>query len=313
MSAFASILHYTSIVSIICLNTISAGLGAGIASISALQAINIQPRAQDKITRALIIGLALIETSVILASIIAILLFRSHAPDTASGLAQLGIACAVGITGCAVATASSFPVKKACLSIARQPFFSQNVLNIMLITMSLIQTPIIFGFLIALFIQFQIGTFDDLSHGIRLLASGLALGIGSIGPTMSLARFAQQACYCVSINRNAYNKIMSFALMSEAIIETPIIFAFLVSLILVLFPSHQTSIVRMIAVALCIGIGTFTPSLGSSAVASSACLQIAYNPQESSILTQTSIFGQTLIDAAAIYALLISLLIYFMQ
>ena len=71
--------------------------------------------------------------------------------------------------------------------------------------------------------------------------------------------------------------------------------------------------VRMMSAALCIGIGTLAPSLSSSKTASAACNQIAHNPQNYSMLSQTSMFGQGLIDAAAVYALLVSLLILFIR
>jgi len=182
--------------------------------------------------------------------------------------------------------------------------------------MSLIQSSIIFGFLIGLFISFQLQSVETLAHGAILAAGGLALGLGAIGPTIGLGTFARKACMAVSINRKAYNRIIPFVFLSQAVIETPLIFAFLISLLITLTgPAKGTdplTITRMFAAALAIGIGTFSPGISSSNTAASACHQISYNPQQYSILSQTTLFGQGLIDAAAIYALLISLaIIYF--
>lgn len=307
------ILHFSSITLIIVLCTLGSGIGCGLAGIASVEAINIQPRARGEIIRTSIIGLALIETAAILALIITFLLLQGTSlPSytTASGIAKLGIAFSIGIPSFFVGFVSALPVKKSCFAIARQPFFSQNILKLMLITQSLIQTAAIFGFLISLFIKFQLSDITNVAQSCRLLAAGLAIGFGSIGPAIGLARFAQKACYSISINRNAYDIILPFVFMSEAIIETPLIFAFLVSLIMVVSPGNNETpfmAVRMLSAALCIGLGTLAPSLSSSKTATAACHQIAYYPQHYSILSQTSMFGQGLIDAAAVYALLIAL------
>lgn len=315
MIELTPILHYANIMAIAALSSLGCGIGGGLTSIASLEAINIQPRAKGEIMRASIIGLALIETAAILALIITFMIFTTKNITLYTTIAECGITAAVGITSLIVGIVSSFPVQKACLSIARQPFFSQRILNLMLITQSIIQSSIIFGFLIALFIIFQMPTVATLTHAYVLFAGGLALGFGAIGPTIGLGRFAERACMSVSVNRKAYNRILPFVLMSVAIIETPLIFAFLVSLIItVTGPAKGDSainIVRMFAAALSIGLGTLSPGISSSKTASAACHQIAHNPQQYSELSQTSMFGQGLIDAAAIYALLISLAILF--
>ncbi len=315
MIELAYILHYANIMIITVLSSLGCGIGGGLTSIASLEAINIQPRAKGEIARASLIGLALIETAAILALIITFMIFTTKNITLYTALAECGVTLAVGVTSLIVGIVSSFPVQEACLSIARQPFFSQRILNLMLITQSIIQTAIIFGFLIALLIKFQIPTVETLTQGCVLCAGGLALGLGAIGPTIGLGKFAQQACMSVSVNRKAYNQILPFVLMSEAIIETPLIFAFLIALIITLTGSARSdttiTIIQMFAAALCIGIGTFSPGLSSSKTASTACHQIAHNPQQYSALSQTSMFGQGLIDAAAIYALLISLAILF--
>ncbi|MEX0939803.1 MAG: ATP synthase F0 subunit C [Candidatus Babeliales bacterium] len=312
-----SILHYGSITFIITLSSLASGIGGGLASIAALQAINIQPRAKGEIVRASIIGLALIETAAILALIITFLVFTTKNITLPIVIGQVGIAFAVGIPALIVGIASSFPVKEACLSIARQPFFSQRILNLMLITQSIIQTAIIFGFLIGMFIKLQFSSLESLTHAFSLCASGLAIGIGSIGPALGLARFAQQACKSASVNRKAYGQLLPFVFMSEAIIETPLIFAFLISLMIAITAGgpaeNMLTVVKVFAAAICIGISTLMPSLSSSKTASSTCVQITYTPQQYSVLSQTSLFGQGLIDAAAIYALLISFAILLLK
>ncbi|MGE0206638.1 MAG: ATP synthase F0 subunit C [Candidatus Babeliales bacterium] len=315
----AILLHVTSIFLITVLCVLGGAIGGGISSVASMQALNIQPRAKSEIVRASLIGLALIETSTILALIITIILFLKtpeHLVHSLSNsIAELGITFAIGITSFVVGIISALPVKSTCYAIARQPFFSQNILNLMFITQSVIQSSVLFGFLVALLIKAQVTSLETTAQAFQLLAAGLAIGIGSIGPAIGLSIFAEQACKGISVNRSSYAKILPFTLMSEGIIETPLIFAFAVSLVLLIPINEPTTLtsIRAVAAALCIGIGTLGPSLSSSKLASKACEKISSNPEHYSILSQTSMFGQGIIDAAAVYALLTAIHIIFLR
>ena len=70
-------------------------------------------------------------------------------------LLNLGIAFAISLSGFVLGLVSALPAQQAVLAIARQPFFSQKIFRFMLITQSIIQTPIVFGFIIAMFIKDQ--------------------------------------------------------------------------------------------------------------------------------------------------------------
>ena len=59
------------------------------------------------------------------------------------------------------------------------------------------------------------------SDSLRLIASGLCIGIGSIGPAIGLSIFSRAALNGISRNIQAYSKLLSFTFISEAIIETP--------------------------------------------------------------------------------------------
>ena len=102
MLEFALLLPYISIVFIGTLVILGVGIGSGMASLTALEAINIQPRAKTEITRALLIGLALIETAAILALIVTFIIFNKPFECEQiiyAGIAHIGIACAIGISG----------------------------------------------------------------------------------------------------------------------------------------------------------------------------------------------------------------------
>lgn len=319
MSALSEFIHYGTIALAVGINSVGVGIGEGLTSSSALDAINKQPEARGDIVRTAILGMALIETAAILGFVIAIILLigtHNSAQSYYGGLAELGIAFAICLPGLVLGLASALPVRAACNSIARQPFFAQSIIRFMLITQSLLQGPIVFGFITASIIKYQASSVDSLSDSIRLIASGLCLGLGSIGPSIGLALFAKNACESLGINRRAYTQLFSFTLISQTIIETPIIFAFVISLSLLFLPKNISLLysLALLASAICTGIGTFGPGISSGRTAASACKQIAFNPQEHSTLSRVSMFAQGMIETCAIYAVLVSFsLIFFVR
>ncbi len=320
MTEFSEFIHYGAIALTIAINAIGVGIGQGLTSSAALDAINQQPSARPGIFNAAILGIALIETAAVFGTFISfLLLFGAHkAHSIHVGIAEIGIVLAICLPGFVLGIASAMPARAACFAIARQPFFAQQILRFMLITLSLIQTPIIFGLIVALFIRGQAADVHTMRESLRLLASGLCIGLGSIGPAIGLALFAQQACKSLGMNRKAYNKLLSFTLISEAIIETPIIFALVISssLLFIVPRLEQENLldgIVMIAAALCTGIGTIGPGISSGKTATAACHQIALDPEIYGILSRVSMFAQGLIETTAIYAILISFLLLFFR
>lgn len=305
------IIHYLTIALIVALTSIGSGIAGGICANAAIDAINTQPNTQPEITKTSIVALALLETAAILGLILGLILVFGAPPDFYPALAQLGILAACGFSGIAVSIASSYPAKQACYAIARQPFFSQKILNVMLVAVSIIQTPFIFAFITSLLIFGQLKNVTTLFGALQMIASGLAIGLGSIGPVIGLGLFAAKACWAVGVNRSAYTKIFPFTFISQAIIETPIIFSLVVSLLLVGSTTATTyfDVIRYLAAALCVGIGTFSPGINSGKTAQAAAEQIALNPLHYSAVSRSSMIAQALIEAASIYALLVALII----
>lgn len=312
----AYFIHYSAIGIMTAICAIGVGLGQGAVSLAALRAMNTQPQASINITRIAVFGMVLLEFAAIAGVTFALfLLFGTTEINLAISLAHAGIAAAICIAGCMVGFACYLPAQEACHSAARQPFFSQNIMRFMLLTQSIIQTPIIFAFIVGMFIRNQALGITDTLDGIRLLAAGLCIGIGSIGPALGLAQFAKTACAGIGINRESYNKLMSFTFISQAIIETPLLFSLVVSLLVVGSSVHGnvTQTIALASAAFCAGLGTLGPSISSGRTAAAACAQIARNPQSHSILSRISMLAQGIIDSNAIYAFLVALLIYFFR
>lgn len=312
----AYVIHYVSIGIMTAICAIGVGLGQGAVSLACLRANNTQPMAGLYITRIAIFGMVLLEFAAIAGVTFALfLLFGTKEINLAISLAHAGIAAAICIAGCMVGFACYLPAQESCHSAARQPFFSANIMRFMLLTQSIIQTPIIFAFIVGMFIRTQALGITDTLDGIRLLAAGLCIGVGSIGPALGLAQFAKTACAGIGMNRESYTKLMSFTFISQAIIETPLLFSLVVSLLIVgsSVNGNITQTIALASAAFCAGLGTLGPSISSGRTAAAACKEIARNPHTYSLLSRISMLGQGIIDSNAIYSFLVALLIYFFR
>lgn len=316
MSELSEFLHYGTIALSIGMNAIGVGIGQGLTGQAALTAINQQPQARSEITKTAIIGIALIETAAVMGGIIAILLLRTTPPTAFAGLAEFGIALAICLPGVVIGVVSSWPAQSSCMAIARQPFLAQQISRFMAIAQVLIQAPVIFGLIVAIFISNQAANANSLCDSLRLIGAGLCIGIGSIGPAIGLATFCRTACYGMGVNPKASSALLSFTFVSAPFIETPIMFALIISLILLFMTGSSCEMIDGIAflsAGLCTGLGTIGAGIGSGFISSAACNQIALKPESRSIVSSTSLFGQGLIETCAIYATLISFLLIFLR
>ncbi len=312
-------IHYGTIAAATAINAIGVGIGQGLTSRAAIAAINQQPSAKNEITRTAILGMALIETAAVMGTFLSFLLLlqaRQNAHSYYSHLSEIGIALAICCSGFVLGLVSALPARAACLSIARQPFFAAQITRYMMISLSLLQTPIIFGLIIGLIIQSQAASVTTLRDSLRLISAGLCIGLGSIGPAIGLAAFAEKACEGLGKNRHSYGRIFSFTLVSQAIIETPIIFSLIIAIsLLLLIPSSPDENIidgiSFIAAALCTGLGTLGPGIGSGRTARIACDQIVAKPEMYSVLSRLSMFAQGLIETCVIYSVLISFMLLF--
>lgn len=313
-------IHYGTVALTVGLTALGVGIGQGTTSRAALGAMKRQPSARNDIFRTAILSLALIETAAVTGVFIAIILLTATKPKPTpffADLSAIGIALAICATGLVLGIASALPAQAAFGAIARQPFFARRIMGFMVMTQALIQTPIIAGLVVAIFIRNQAVAATTIADSLRLIASGLAIGIGSIGPAIGLALFARQACTGLGTNPDAYKKLLSFTLISQAIIETPIIFALVISLMLLFFGSVNTPDlakgIGYLAAGLCTALGTFGPGISSGRTAAAACDGIAQDPDNFDAIYRTCLFAQGLIETCAIYAIVISFALILMQ
>ncbi len=307
----ALFMHYFAITFCTVAAALGVSRGQGKTTLAAFISIDRQPAIHTEILRTTILGLALIETAAIFGLLFSFFLLFSAPPTLPAALGELGIALAIGIPGCAVGWLTGQPTTEAINAIARQPFIARRLTNFMLLILSLLETPLIFGVIIILMIYIQLPTATTIGQGLVLLSAGIAGGLGCIGPVLGGCYFTGIACKSAGTNRSAFAQISTFTFISQAIIETPIIFATIIALLLTRVAQnpieHPIIGFAYLAFGLTIGIGTLGPGISSGRAAAATAHQIALDPSAYGTLSRASMMSQGLIDTIAVYAFIIAL------
>ncbi len=314
----ADFLHYFAVVFAIVLGSIGGGIAQGIAGFASINSLMRQQLGGEEAWKAMIVGLALIESGVIIALVttLSTLFVRNREALTLEmGFVEVGISLAVGVAALMVCSASSVVVKACTNSISRQPFFASKIFAFMLLTQSIIEAPVIFAFILGIVIKTNSSDLVSVVQGLKFLVAGSLFALGCIGPSIGQAVFANAACSSIGINKHAYGKIFPFALICEAVIETPIIFCLLLSLIMVYtnipraFIDSYVPFIMFLAATFCLSVGSFGAAVSMSNISAKGCMQIISNERSYGTVIRTSLLAIAFIESTLIYALIISLLL----
>ena len=122
----------------------------------------------------------------------------------------------------------------SCEGIARNPETAGRVTTTMLVGQAVSQTPSIFGLLVSFVLMFK--TFPEsptLSAAMALLAAGISMGFGGMGPGLGNGMTGQGAVRWVARNIEAAGELMRTMLVGQAVSQSTAIYAMVVSLVLV--------------------------------------------------------------------------------
>ena len=120
-----------------------------------------------------------------------------------------------------------------------------------------------------------------------VLASGIAMGLGSIGSAIGEGMIAMEAVKSLGRQPTASAKIVRVMIISQAVTETAAIFALVISLLL-LFQSPVDSVfkgVTFLAAGIAIGFGTVGAGLGAGLPGSAAMKGIGKQPKNCLLYT----------------------------
>lgn len=237
--------------------------------------------------------------------------------------AFLGAGISVSIASIAAGVGEGYIAGEAADAIMKQPESRDQLIRNMLIGQAVTETGGIFSLVVALLLLF--GGFDVVEGGwyrfAALIASGIAVGFGSLGPVFGAGYAGGQACKSIGRMPIHSNTITGNMLIGQALAQTSSIFALVVSLLLLystpLQPADASEgqillkVFSLIGAGLAIGLGTLGPGTGIGNVAGRANDMIGRYPQQRPNIMRTMFLGAAVSESTAIYSLVISFLLLF--
>ena len=216
---------------------IGSGLGSGFPGGQACKGISRQPAIASRLTTNMLIGSAVCQTPAIFSMVVALMLIFmdfSAQPLEPTWAALIGAGLSTGLAAIGSGYGGGLAAGASCDSISRQPRSAGQVTTTMLVGQAVAQTPSIFGLLVSFILMFkafpQSGT---LSAAMALLAAGMCMGFGGIGPGIGNGMTAEGAVRWVARNMEHAGDLMRTMLVGQAVAQSTAIYAMVISLVLI--------------------------------------------------------------------------------
>lgn len=229
-------------------------------------------------------------------------------------MAVIGAALAMGFGAVGSAVGIGMSGGFANLGISRQPAVQSDLFRTMLIGQAVSSTPPTFALVIAILLIFQAPLSPTMVEGFAALGAGISIGVAAFaaGPGSSFP--AARACEAVARQPHLRKPFLVQMLLGQALTQTALIFAMLISFLLLFLPKSPFSLlvdyVAVLSAGICMGFGAIGASLGSGIATESIFLGIRHHPGTETAfgpLTVVMMLGVAVAHASCIYALIVSL------
>lgn len=310
------LLHYCGIALAVSLSAFGVALGQGLAGGSADEAMSRQALAHSPVKKGLLLGLIFIESGGIFALVTAIMFFMQGTDGITMPMARATFAACVcvGIAASVVGYALGRVSQQGYGAIARQPLLSAKVTQLMIMTQILLEATSIFAFIMAILTRARLSPSLTDMEGWQLFFGALMVGLGAIGPALGQALFSSAACRAVGLNMGMYGRIFSYALITQVIVETPIVFSVIMGILMSMKHIGTTPLFEacaaMCGAVIAFSVGSIGASRGCGNVGANAVLAMARRPMEHSSVFRTALLSKTIIETSVVYSLIISFLLF---
>jgi F0F1-type ATP synthase membrane subunit c/vacuolar-type H+-ATPase subunit K len=197
---------------------------------------------------------------------------------------------------------------------SRQPKVISELFRIMLIGQAISSTPPTLALVVSFLLIFQVPYGPTLIQGFAALGAGISIGIASFASGTGSSLPAGQACVAIARQPHLRRPYTLQMLLGQALTQTALIFALLVSFLLLFLPSSPFSVfvdyVAVVSAGICMGFGAVGASIGSGFAAGSAIRGVRHHRDPGKAfgpITVTMLLGISVAHASCIYALIVSL------
>lgn len=216
---------------------LGSGIGAGYPAAAACTGIARQPAVTGRLNTIMIIGSAVCQTPSTFALVISfVLLFSNFAGHAVSPTwaAILGAGLATGLAAIGPGLGGGLVAQAGCEGAARNPEQARAATNTMLLGQAIAQTTAIYGLLVSFILIFRFfPAAETIAPAAGLLAAGICVGVGAIGPGIGVALAAQSAVAWIPRNPPLAGDLVRTMLIGAAVAESTGIYSLVVALVLI--------------------------------------------------------------------------------
>lgn len=219
------------------LGAIGSGVGSGFPAGAACIGMSRQPAMSSRLTTNMLIGSAVCQTPAIFSLVVAfILLFTDFSanPVSPTWAAILGAGISSGFGAIGSGLGGGLVAQASCEGISRQPLTTTPVTNVMLLGQAVTQTTAIYALLVSFILMFKsFPATDALAPPMALLAAGICMGIGAIGPAIGEGFAGQGAVAWIARNQEHIADLTRSMLVGQAVAESTGIYSLVIALVLI--------------------------------------------------------------------------------
>lgn len=301
------------------LGGIGAAIGMGMAAAAANEGMMRQPRYQGYILRTMLIGQAVGGSPSIFALVIGLIILFVPESTTLSpeifSAALVGAGLSIGLGCFGSGWGCGWPGAAGCQGVARNPRRTTPVTSMMIVGQAVAQSPSIFATVVALILIFvELPGAEWAALGI-MIGSGLAMGAGALGPGIGSGATAGGAMEGIGRWPLTQGATVRTMLITQAVSQTPAIFAMLVAFIMMFamqeIEADVIGFAKLLGAAIAVGFGGIGPGIGSGLAGDAACYATAARPRVDALMLRTVLIGQAVSQSTAIYALIIALVLLY--
>jgi ATP synthase F0 subunit c len=219
------------------LGAIGSGVGSGFPAGAACTGMSRQPAMSGRLTTNMLIGSAVCQTPAIFSLVVSfILLFTDFSanPVSPTWAAILGAGISSGFGAIGSGLGGGLVAQASCEGISRQPLTVTPVTNVMLLGQAVTQTTAIYALLVSFILMFKsFPATDALAPPMALLAAGICMGIGAIGPAIGEGFAGQGAVAWIARNQEHIADLTRSMLVGQAVAESTGIYSLVIALVLI--------------------------------------------------------------------------------
>lgn len=226
----------------------------------------------------------------------------------------LGCGVALGLSAFGVGLGQGIASHGALSAFRRQPMATSNSFRTLMIGLALSETGGILTFLMIMILLFFSPPLLTSGAGVAEMGMALSMGIAACFVGFASSMAVKEACNSIARQPFFVQKIAMFMILLQSIVEAPLIFVFIVALMvksyLPVIGSYSHGMIFFCS-SLLVALGCIGPALGQARFIAAACRSLGTNKDAYGPLFTFSILGAALIETPVIMSLIVAFILLY--